>query len=199
MLKLYNSLLIPRIDYCSQLWAPHLNKDWNELESIQRRFTNIIDEVSDLDYWSRLKALRLYSLERRAERYKIIYTWKIIENLAPNMTSNKIETRISERRGRYCVVPNLPNTNICSAKVKTIRENSFSVQGPKLFNCLPKSIRDLSGVSVDSFKQHLDKLLTHIPDRPGVPGYAGRRAATTNSLSDQILMIGGGTIGFRPR
>ena len=199
MLKLYNSLLIPRIDYCSQLWAPHENQDWNVLEAIQRRFTHKISEVSDLDYWSRLQALRLYSLQRRAERYQIIYSWKIMEGLAPNLRKNELQTRRSDRRGRYCVVPKLIQSNKCSAKAKTIRENSFSVQGPKLFNALPREIRDISNVSVDTFKSHLDKLLSRIPDQPGIPGYAGQRAAATNSIIDQIPNLGGGTYGFRPR
>jgi hypothetical protein len=113
--------------------------------------------VKDLDYWSRLNKPGQYSLERRAERYKII-------------------------------------KRLCSAKIGTIRENSFCVQGPKLFNCLPKEIRNLTDVRVATFKHHLDKLLTTIPDQPGVPGYAGSRAAATNSITDQ-LNIGGGTYG----
>jgi hypothetical protein len=32
----------------------------------------------------RLKALKLYSLERRRERYTVLYMWKIIRGLVPN-------------------------------------------------------------------------------------------------------------------
>ena len=192
MLKLFNSLLLPRIDYCSQLWSPYLNSDWNKLEAIQRRFTSKISETTDLDYWSRLKVLRQYSLERRAERYKILYLWKILEGFAPNLSSNRITTNYSERRGRYCNIPRLNRGTSCSAKINTIRENSFSVQAPKLFNCLPKKLRNLTGVSVDTFKHHLDNLLATLPDQPGVPGYAGSRAAASNSIYHQIMNIGGG-------
>ena len=190
MLKLYNSLLLPRIDYCSQLYAPHQNNEWNQLEAIQRRFTNKISEVKDCDYWTRLQKLRLYSLERRAERYKAIYTWKILEKLAPNLSINKIEEKekLSDRRGRYCVVPKLYHS--CSARTNTIRENSFGVQGPRIFNALPREIRNITGVRVETFKYHLDKLLATIPDQPGVPGYAGSRAAATNSIPDQLISGG---------
>ena len=194
MLKLFNSLLLPRIDYCSQLWSPHRVGDWNKLEAIQRRFTSKIIDLQDLDYWSRLKVLRQYSLQRRAERYKILYCWKIMERLAPNLSTNPIEVRYSERRGRSCVIPKLINSQLCSAQINTIRENSFSIQGPRLFNCLPKKIRNITSVSVDTFKYHLDKLLTNIPDQPGVPGYAGSRAAVTNSIIDQICISGVGRI-----
>ena len=112
-----------------------------------------------------------------------------MEGLAPNLNSNKIVTITSERRGRYCLIPRL--TKKCSAKVNTIRENSFSIHGPKLFNILPKHIRNISGVCVATFKYHLDKLITAIPDQPSVPGYAGQRAAATNSLIHQISNSGG--------
>ena len=191
MLKLFNSLLLPRVDYCSQIWSPHQSKDWNRLESIQRRFTSKISEVSHLDYWSRLRRLKQYSLERRAERYKIIYTWKILESLAPNPSTNKLVTKYSERRGRSCVLPRLARQQTCSAKINTIRENSFCFQGPKLFNCLPKSIRNITNVTVDTFKHHLDKLLSTVPDQPGVPGYVGSRAAASNSILDQMSNGGG--------
>ena len=194
MLKLFNSLLLPRIDYCSQLWSPHLVGDWNKLEAIQRRFTSKISDLRDIDYWSRLKLLKQFSLQRRAERYKILYCWKIMESLAPNLSTNAIQVKYSERRGRSCVLPKLQNSHLCSAKINTIRENSFSVQGPKLFNCLPKKIRNITGVRVETFKHHLDKLLTNIPDQPGVPGYAGSRAAATNSITDQIQISGVGRI-----
>ena len=194
MLTLFNSLILPRIDYCSQLWAPHHNQDWAALEAIQRRFTNQITEVKSLDYWSRLKKLRLYSSQRRTERYQLIYLWKIMEGLAPNLKSNKVITKFSERRGRYCVIPTL-KTRSCSAKISTIRENSFAIHTPTVFNSLPKKLRDITGVTVETFKHHLDRCLSNIPDQPSVSGYSGQRAAATNSIIHQIKHIGGGTCG----
>ena len=194
MLKLFNSLVLPKMDYCSQMWAPHQNRDWSALEGIQRRFTSKINEVKLLDYWSRLQNLRLYSIERRFERYQVIYVWKILEGHAPNLRINKIKSKQSDRRGNSCILPTLKHKN-CSAKVKSIRENSFSIHAPRLFNMMPKSIRDITGVKVDSFKLHLDRFLSKIPDQPSVTGYAGYRAAATNSLIHQIQRIGGGTAG----
>ena len=133
MLKLFNSLVLPRIDYCSQMWAPHHNQDWAALEAIQRRFTNQIAEVKDLDYWSRLKTLSLYSTQRRTERYQIIYLWKIIEGLAPNLSANEVCTQLSDRRGRYCIVPKLKRSE-CSNKIKTIRANTFGSPSNVIYN-----------------------------------------------------------------
>ena len=52
-----------------------------QLESVQRSFTNRMNSTSGLSYWQRLKHLNIYSLERRRERYFIIYTWKILNSL----------------------------------------------------------------------------------------------------------------------
>ena len=67
------------------------------LENLQRVFTRKIPEVSHMNYWERLAHLKMYSQERRLERYRALYVWKIIEGLSPNCGLN---TSWSERRGR---------------------------------------------------------------------------------------------------
>ena len=62
-------------------------------------------------------------------------------------------------------------------------DQSFSVRGPRLFNCLPVNIRN-ADVSYDAFKARLDKILGKVPDTPSFPNY--RMPAVTNSLVDQI-------------
>ena len=58
-----------------------------------------------------------------------------------------------------------------------------------MFNSLPKHLRNISGVSVDSFKRRLDKFLATVPDQPTVDGYYGMRAANSNSLIDMIPLL----------
>ena len=59
--------------------------------------------------------------------------------------------------------------NKTSDSVKTICMNSFQVQGPSLFNILPRDLR-YSVSSVDSWKMELDKYLEQIPDKSFVTG-----------------------------
>ena len=47
----------------------------------------------------------------------------------------------------------------------------FRWRAIRLFNSLPKSIRDTTNCSVCSFKQRLDRYLNSIPDLPCTPGY----------------------------
>ena len=98
MMTLFKSLMLPRLDYGSQLWSPHLVKHIDQLEKIQRSFTKHITGMQSLEYNERLVFLKLYSLQRRLERYCIIYVWKIIEGLVPNFS--KPICSYSERRGR---------------------------------------------------------------------------------------------------
>ena len=54
--------------------------------------------------------------------------------------------------------------------IQTMMEASFQVSGPKLFNTLPKSLRDMTKCGPDEFKKELDKFLTFVPDEPKCPG-----------------------------
>ena len=103
MLTLFKSLVISRLDYASQLWSPHKISQITLIEKVQRSFTKHITGMRDLSYHERLQALRLYSLQRRRERYCIILIWKIIESKAQNL-SDPILCNFSDRRGRSCVI-----------------------------------------------------------------------------------------------
>ena len=74
MLTLWKTIVLPHIDYCSQLWSPHKKGEIQMIELLQRNFIRKIKGVCSLSYWDQLK--KLYSLERRRERY-IIYVWKV--------------------------------------------------------------------------------------------------------------------------
>ena len=74
------------------------------------------------------------------------------------------ESNESERRGRICKVP------ICRGKqsIKTLREQSFQVAGPKVFNSLPKYLRKIKRNSSVDFKEELDLFLAKLPDQPHI-------------------------------
>ena len=70
MLTLLKSTVLPLVENCSQLWSP---MKIGEMEGVQRNFTARIEGFSEIPYEDRLKRLKLYSLERRRERYIVIY------------------------------------------------------------------------------------------------------------------------------
>ena len=103
----------------------------------------------------------MLSQERRLERYRIIYTWKSLEKLIPDCG---ISQHFSPRRGRIANIK--PLTTNCSSRLKTIRDGSFQVNGPRLFNSLPPALRNITNCSVEVFKNNLDQFLTTVPDKP---------------------------------
>ena len=135
-----------------------------KLENLQKDFTNRIKDLGNMNYWDRLDKLKLLSVSRRFERYKIIYTRKILNGDVPNCG---LSWDHNENKGIKFKINYSPNR--ASDSVKSIRINSFQVQGPTLFNTLPRQLRD-SDVSAENWKSELDKYLEQIPDKPFVTG-----------------------------
>ena len=190
LLTLWKSLVLCKLDYCSQLWSPVQKGDIQRIEMVQRCFIRNIPDIRRLSYWEQLKYLKLYSLQRRRERYKIIYVWKILEGLVPNIgntdSGNRITAKWHPRRGRECHLPAISVKASCL--VKRLREASLPVNGQQLYNILPPAIRNISGCSVDSFKRKLDKFLETVPDEPLIQGYTAQRRAESNSLLDMACL-----------
>jgi len=136
--------------------------------------------MNHLSYWEQLKHLRMYSLERRRERYRIIYVWRVLEGQVPNIGNNRIISKDHERRGRECFPPNvIPGAN---KHVQSLIYASLPVHGQNLFNCIPKSLRNIKGCKVDVFKRELDKFLMTVPDEPRIPNYEKFCRTESNSL-----------------
>ena len=181
MLILWKQLILSDHDFCSQLWNPHKVGDIQSLELMQRSFLSKISGMHHFSYWDQLKELKLSSLERRRERYIAIYIWRILEGSAPNISdSHGISFKWHPRRGRVCIVP--PISSSTPARIQTIRFASFAVKGPRIFNSLPRSLRNFTGGTVDVFKHRLDTYLQNVPDQPLIPGYTEYRSVDSNSL-----------------
>jgi ribonuclease P/MRP protein subunit RPP40 len=180
MLTLWKAMIQSKIDYCSQLWSPNDQASISKLEGVARTFTSRIANMDGLDYWERLGKLGMYSQERRRERYQIIFIWKLSQAL---VTGYSLPFQHSDRRGLIVTVP--PMATHSPPAVRKAREASLQVKGARLFNLVPKEIRNLSGVTVDTFKSGLDAWLNQIPDQPTIPGR--QRSALTNSLIDQVV------------
>ena len=82
--QLWKTLVHCHIDYCSQLYMPGQAKSMQAIEKLMYDYSSRIPEVREQNYWMRLQSLKMNSQERRMERYRIIYIWKILESLVPN-------------------------------------------------------------------------------------------------------------------
>ena len=133
-----------RQDYGSQLWSPYLTKHINMVEKTQRSFTRYISGMQGLSYPERLTVLKLYSLQRRRERFIIIYVWKILECLVPNFSP--IRSRTSDCRERACIA-----SHVGVGRLGTLAYNSFRWHAICMFN-LYSYLRGFRTVIFDKFK-----------------------------------------------
>ena len=186
MITLFRAMVIPHLEFCCQLWSPHLLGDIRRLEAVQRTFTARIKGIGHLNYWNRLKHLDLFSLERRRERYTIIYMYKIISGTVPNFSDGRfaIKTYKSVRGDLLCRVPAISSGS--TAKLRNMIEHSFAIRGPKLYNALPPELRNFDGTK-QAFKLKLDKILRFIQDKPCLSGY--QQSAHSNSITAQIAQL----------
>ena len=62
-----------------------------------------------------------------------------------------------------------------------------TVFGPRLYNSLPKYLRDIESVQTEKFKFELDKFLELIPYEPKMPNYV--TAARSNSILEKLTHL----------
>ena len=99
--------------------------------------------------YERLKSLGLYSLQRRRERYCIIYSWKMIEGLA-------------------LIFLTLLQVHFLNVEAG---HASFPMSMWVAFVLLPIYLRSISSWSVLRFKTQLDIFIGSVEDLPYLPGF----------------------------
>ena len=106
--------------------------------------------------------------------------------MVPNIDGtigHTIKTRKHPRHGTQCVILCPTNRN----PAQSLQENAITVFGPRLYNSLPKCLRDIESVRTEKFKFELDKFLDTIPDQPKMPNYI--TASGSNSILDQLTHL----------
>ena len=106
--------------------------------------------------------------------------------MVPNIDGtigHTIKTRKHSRHGTQCVIHYPTNRN----PAQSLQENAITVFGRRLYNSLPKYLRDIESVKTEKFKFELDKCLDSIPDEPKMPNYV--TASGSNSILDQFTHL----------
>ena len=200
MLTLLKQLIYPTVEYNSVLWSPNTQELISLIESVQNNFIRMIkseDTPENMDYWDRLKHFKLYSMQRRRERYAIIYVWKVIHNLYPNpgIDLNNI-TADHNTHPNQGIQVNLHQRSELTAHHDTnlpkwLENRSILERSCKLYNLLPIKLRQTLNQDqepcLSGFKANLDKWISRIPDQPTVQGRF--RPAATNSIIHQVAYI----------
>ena len=189
MIKMFNTYIKSKLEYCCIVWSPVQQSYINELEKIQKTFTSKINGMEELDYHERLKELDMYSLERRRDRYFIIYGWQQIEGVKENVLDLKTSWIGTSRRIISKRIPYQVEGKRLRRADTTKVYNCPARKVERIFNSIPASIRNLTGVTTDTFKLHLDKWLKTVPDLPRIGKYSRWVAAESNNVQHQAVTL----------
>ena len=151
ILPAYKSLIRPMLEYCQEIWQPHLAKDIDLIESVQRRATKLIYELREMSYDDRLKELGLFKLSARRARGDMITVFKIMNGLM-SIDKEKLLTVRHSQTSRTHYKKLIGTHSKCD-----VRRYTFSQRIVTPWNNLPKVV--VEAPNTDSFKWRYDKYM----------------------------------------
>ena len=145
---LYITQVRPHLEYSTPVWDPHLSKDINALESVQRFASKVCTKKwRDVSYDERLKLLNIDTLQSRRSQLKLCYLYKIINGQAYFMNSPlSLFSSVHDTRSHNLTL-NVPFTRSVSSF------NSFFCRTTRMWNQLPFEV--VSSHTFLSFKKAL--------------------------------------------
>jgi hypothetical protein len=155
---IYKTYIRPHLEYCVQAWSPHLIKDIEVLERVQRAATNLVPELRRFEYKERLRRLGITSLEVRRERGDMIETFKILKGKEQINRDQFFQLDNNEHglRGHDWKI-------VKSRSRLDLRKYSFSQRVVNGWNRLPASVVDAE--TVNRFKNAYDNFLQDMDNR----------------------------------
>ena len=117
------------------------------MESVQRRFTRLIDGIGTIPYSERLEALQLTTLAERRIRGDLIEVFKIVNGLVEYGTDLFCVSRSGDK------IISMPSKSSDKA-VRKISNSFISERAISYWNKLPRYVK--GSESVDDFKINLE-------------------------------------------
>ena len=165
----YISLVRSSLEYGSSIWDPHLQKDIDKLEAIQRRAARFITQ----DYHSRepgsmtsmLQELNLPQLEQRRKENRLGFLYKISNRLVPAISPEEYLTSLTNKRKIRAKSFHDCETRNFVTRQQILHDNCFVLPTSKTdvykHSFFPRTISDWNQLdntrysTLDSFKNHL--------------------------------------------
>ena len=139
LLVLYKTLIRPIRDYGNTIWFPTLKEDIRAIESVQRKLTQILPELSHISYEERLHKLNLTTLNYRRHRMDMTQTFKIINKIGDIKMEGLFEFSDSITGGHSLKLKK-------SRVLKSFKMNSFSIRAIDKWNNITDDIVNSSTV-----------------------------------------------------
>ena len=155
ILPLYKSLARPHLEHAVQFWSPHLRRDIDKMEKIQRRATKMIPEIRSHSYHQRIQDLDLISLVQRRLLGQLIYVFKYLNRFTTAIAGGLFDYDLNDRtrhNGAKLIVKHF-NTSVA--------QHFYPIKIATTWNALPSEV--VSSRTVNSFNNSLDK---HCAEHP---------------------------------
>lgn len=140
---MYNTLVLPHLDYCCTLWGNSGKNKIQRLQKIQNRGMRIVlqshprTHIKDM-----LGELRWLSVKQRILFLNCVFIFKILNGLTPSYLTPLLSQTTHQHRSRASTLNNL--------FVQRAHPRSLTTTGTALWNSLPVCIRSLPKLT--SFK-----------------------------------------------
>ena len=148
---IFKRLVRPQLEYASSVWSPHLVKQNETIENVQRRDTKLIPGFSELSYPDRLKKLKLPTLAYRRVRGDMIQVYKMLcdtggfDKTLPSILTDEPNRTL---RGH--------NKKLFTERFhKDIGKYAFKHRIVSLWNSLPDTA--VNAQDIETFEKELDK------------------------------------------
>ena len=151
----YNSLVQPIVDYCCVVWGNCAKKELQKIHKLQKQFGRYIMDIIDARSVSTVdlfKTLDWLPVDQRICYFQAVQMYNIINENCPAYLLNHfsdLKSLDSRTRQSDQGILNLPKfTKACG-------QRTFKFQGSKLWNSIPKEIRDSK--NLEQFKDNYMK------------------------------------------
>ena len=147
---LIHAYVTSRVDYCNGLLFGLPNNLLHKLQSVLNTAARVVTMTRKFDSITPvLKNLHWLPVKFRVQFKVLLIVFKCLNGQAPVYLCNKLRIKppnhLRSSDGKILVVP--------ASRIKLYGDRCFSVAGPKLWNALPKNLRNCS--DIDTFKRML--------------------------------------------
>ena len=140
----FTSYVRPLLEYASPAWSPHLIKDIDAIEKVQRRFTKSIPNLRDLPYPIRIARLNIIPLSKRRSNIDLITSYRILNNLVHHTSFTFFTPRAYNHTRGHSLTLSKPKVRLNVSKF------SFHSRVVDPWNTLPDRV--ISAGTLSTFK-----------------------------------------------
>ena len=155
LISIYNAIVRPYFDYCCEVWDVFGETQSKRLQKLQNRAARIILNMSnDVNHSIALCELGWEPLKTLRKKAKAKMMYKVLNKMGPKSLTNLFSYKCEKTNYHLRDI----STGLCLPKPRSNNmKNSFMYNGAKLWNSIPKEIRESKSLS--SFR---NKIAAHI-------------------------------------